>query len=523
MDGTTRQTVISVDNVRAVPKPPGHDTVFATVRPELIKGKSVRGGVVVVVAQAVKFVITTGSSMILARLLSPQDFGLQGMVLAVTGFLSLFGDLGLGMATIQRDDVTHEQSSTLFWINVAIGTALGLLTAALAPVLVAVYHEPLLLWITFVLAANFLIGSLGAQHGALLMRSMRYFTRAKVELSALVISVAIGVLMAALGFGYWALIAMSTSSTIALIAGLWLSVRWLPGMPRRECGLWSMVHFGGTVTLNNLVVYLAYNTEKFLLGRYWGASALGLYGRAYSLVNLPNTQLHASMFAVAFPALSRLQGDPHRLRESFLKGYSILLSFTIPLTVACLFFADEIIRVLLGQKWIETIPIFRLLVPTVLVFGLINPFGWFLTASGRVVRSLNIAFLIAPSVILGIMLGLPHGPKGVALAFSVVMVLLTLPVIAWIIYDTGITFHDLWETMKRPVFAGLAAAGVGLALKLVLGVFPLVLRMVLGVGVTLGVYAAILLFVLGQRHLYATLVAQIIQRVRPRQTQTPPV
>src|SRR5664280_200404 len=515
LDSPGASTGISDADGAAVQEPPLQHKVFARIHADQIKGRSVRGGIVTVTAQGLKFVLTTESSMILARLLSPRDFGLQGMVMAVTGILSLFGDIGLSMATVQRAVVTHEQTSTLFWINVALGTGLAMVTAALAPALVAFYHEPRLFWITIVLAMTFVLGGLSSQHSALLMRGMRFVTRVKIEITALAISLAIGIGMAAAGCGYWSLIGMTVSGGLAVLIGLWIAVPWIPGLPHRGCGLRSMFHFGGMVTLNNLVVYIGYNTEKFLLGRYWGAAALGLYGRGYSLVNLPTTQLHSAMFNVAFPALSRLQSDPPRLRGAFLKAYSIVLSMTIPTMIASILFAEEVIRVVLGPKWIGAIPIFRLLAPTVLVFGLINPFGWFLTASGRVGRSLNIAFVIAPSVILGIVLGLHYGPQGVALGYSTVMVLLALPVIAWSKHGTGITWAHLWQATRHSILAGLAAAAAGLAFKFALGGrLPALPTVVLGLAIVLGLYGWLLLFVMGQKDLYMDMLNQVLQRFR---------
>ena len=128
-----------------------------------LKRKSVIGGFAAVSAQAVKFVVQTATTMILARLLSPQDFGLQGMVVVVTGFLGLFRDAGLGMATIQRSEVTHEQVSTLFWINLAVGALLATACAALAPVLVSFYHEPRLYWVAVVSGVTFLFNGLAAR------------------------------------------------------------------------------------------------------------------------------------------------------------------------------------------------------------------------------------------------------------------------------------------------------------------------------------------------------------------------
>ena len=151
-----------------------------------------------------------------------------------------------------------------------------------------------------------------------------------------------------------------------------------------------MMRFGGTITLNGLVVYIAYNLEKVLLGRFWGAEAVGIYGRAYQLVNIPTDNLNSAVGGVAFAALSRLQEEPQRLKSYFLKGYSLVLALTLPTTIVCALFANDLIFVLLGPKWKEAIPIFRLLAPTILAFAMINPFGWLLFAMGKVARSLKI-------------------------------------------------------------------------------------------------------------------------------------
>src|SRR5678816_2257889 len=134
-----------------------------------------------------------------------------------------------------------------------------------------------------------------------------------------------------------------------------------------------MIKFGGTMTLNGVIVYVAYNADKVLLGRIWGAETLGLYGRAYQLINIPTDNLNSAVGSVAVSALSRLQDAPERFRSYFLKGYSLLVALTIPITMACALFASDIVVVLLGQKWLGVAPIFRLLAPTMLALALINP------------------------------------------------------------------------------------------------------------------------------------------------------
>src|SRR3984885_14023268 len=370
-----------------------------------LKQRTIRGGLARLSAQAANFILRAGSLVVLARLLSPKDFGLVGMVTAFTGVLSLFRDFGLSSAAIQHATVTEEQISTLFWINMFVGALLGLLAVAMAPVIAAFYHEPRLFSVTVVLAAGFLFNAAGVQHSALLQRQMRFTALAVIGVVSLIVGTALAIGGAKAGYGYWALVAMTVSSPVVSTIGFWLATGWVPGMPHRRTGIRSMMRFGGTVTLNSLVAYIAYNAEKVMIGRFWGADAIGIYGRAYQLVNIPTENLNSAVGEVAFSALSRLQDDPGRLKSYFLKGYSLVLAMTLPITIVCAIFAREAISVLLGPKWAEAVPIFRLLAPTILIFAMINPFSWLLFAIGKVGRSLKIAFVIAPLVIAGYLIG----------------------------------------------------------------------------------------------------------------------
>jgi O-antigen/teichoic acid export membrane protein len=483
-----------------------------------LKRKSVVGGVAAVSAQGAKFVVQTATTVVLARLLSPEDFGLQGMVVVVTGFLGLFRDAGLGMATIQRLEVTHQQTSTLFWINIAVGAILTTLCAALAPLLVAFYHEPRLYWITIVSGVTFIFNGLAAQHAALLQRGMRFVTQSKIDVLSLTVGSGVGIVMALLDCRYWSLVGMAMASSIVGTVAVLLAVAWLPGPPRRRSGIRSMLHFGGLATCNSFVVFLAWNAEKLLLGRFWGADALGLYGRAFQLVTLPVQQLNTAVTGVAFPALSRIQHDAKRLARSFLRGFSLLISLTIPITITCALFAEEIVRVVLGPKWLEAAPIFRLLAPVALVFAVANPLSWLVMSTGRAGRALSISTATTPLVIVGILLGLSHGPTGVAMGYSSALTLLLIPIAAWSKHGTGISWTDLWEATKPPFLSGLLAGAAGLLVKLALGGrLPPMLYLMVGLGVVLGIYAWGLLIVMRQKHVYMDLLVQLLPRFESRQ------
>jgi O-antigen/teichoic acid export membrane protein len=478
-----------------------------------LKEKAIRGGFAKVCAQAVNFVLRVGSLMVLAHLLDPKDFGLVGMVTAVTGVLGLFKDFGLSTVTVQRATMTDQQTSMLFWLNLLVGGMLGFLSLASAPILVAFYQEPRLFWVTVILSVSFLFNAAGVQHSALLQREMRFTALAVIEILSLLISSVVGIGMACVGLGYWALVGWSLVLPAANSAGAWLMTAWVPGAPSREVGMHSMMRFGGTVTLNGLIAYIAYNLDKVLLGRFWGMEALGIYGRAYQLISLPTGNLNSAVGGVLFSALSRVQDDQYLLKSYFLKSYTIILTLTIPITIAFTLFADDLIFLLLGPKWQHAAVIFRLMSPTVLTFALIDPWGWLLYSTGQVGKSLRISLVIAPLVIGGYVIGLPYGPNGVALGFSAIMVVWVLPHIAWCIKGTIISPRDVWLAVSRPFLAGIVAGTAALAVQWCLGhSLPPFARLVLGGSALFGAYSWILLWVMGQKSFYSDLLLALRKR-----------
>jgi PST family polysaccharide transporter len=210
---------------------------------------------------------------------------------------------------------------------------------------------------------------------------------------------------------------------------------------------------------------------------------------------------------VAFSALSRIKEDQARFKSYFLKGYSFIVAMTIPITLFCALFARDMIFVVLGQKWMEAVPIFRLLAPTILIFALINPMAWLLFSLGLVGRSLRIALVLAPLVIAGYVVGLPYGPKGIALAYSTVMTLWVVPHIAWCVHGTVISLRDIFGAVSRPLLSSVVAATLAFGLQFFYGslLTPLP-RLVLGSVILLGTYVCMLLYVMGQKTFYLNLV-----------------
>jgi O-antigen/teichoic acid export membrane protein len=472
-----------------------------------LKARAVRGGFAKLCGQATNFLLRLAFLAVLARFLSPEDFGLIGMVTVVTGLSGILTNAWLSAGSVQQATIDERQLSTLFWVYLSFGAALFVLCLAAAPLLVAFYGEPRLFWVTATLGLGCLFSTAGVQHFAILQRQLRYVALAAIETISLLASIGVGVGMAIAGFGYWALVAATIVFPTCNTVCLWRATRWIPGAPERSAGIRSTARFGGMITFNILIVYVAYNLDKVMIGRFWGADALGIYGRAYQLVTIPAENINTAIGGVAFSALTRLHADPPRLRQYFLKGYSLVMSIAFPLTVFCALYAYDIIGIVLGPKWNAAAEIFRLLTPTVLVFSIINPTGWLLFSIGLVWRSTMMALAIAPLVCIAYAIGLPHGPNGVALAFSIAMSAWLVPHITWSLHGTPISVRDLVLAVSRPFVSTAAAAGVAYGAQLYCESLPYaLLRLAVGGSTMLAVYLFVLMFVLGQGDTYLELV-----------------
>jgi O-antigen/teichoic acid export membrane protein len=475
-----------------------------------LKEKTIRGGAAKLIGQALCLLLRLGNLIILGRVLDPGDFGLVAMVTVITGFFDTFATGGLSAATIQKADVSHTQISTLFWINMAIGTALAFLCMASAPLLAAFYHEPRTAWVIVAVAPAFVFNAAGVQHLALMQRELRYVAITGTEITSQIVAAGLGIGLALANCGYWALVANSIAYPLVTAICAWGACGWRPGRPGLNSEISAMLRFGWIVTLNGLVVYVGYNLEKVLLGRYWGSDALGSYGRAFQLINLPSAALNSAIGGVAFSALSRLQNDPARFESYFLRGYSVVLSMAVPATIFCALFSDDIIVVLLGPRWTDAASTFRLLAPTILVFSIINPLSWLLLSIGLQERSLKLGLVIAPLVCGAYLVGLPFGPQGVALAYSVAMTLWLVPHVMWCLHGTVISTRDLLLAAGRPLLSGAVAALAAATVAAQSAHYSLpVVRVALGSAVMFGVYAWFLLVVLKQRSFYLGLLKEL--------------
>jgi O-antigen/teichoic acid export membrane protein len=426
-----------------------------------LRGRSVRGGAATLFAQGCRFAIGLGSTAVLARLLTPGDYGLMGMVIAFTNLLLLVKDLGLTQATIQRQDLTDGQVSVMFWINAAIGAVLMLITLLGAPLLARFYEEPRLSAIAATLAVTFLLGGLGVQHEALLRRQMRFKAIAVVQVSSAITGAIGGVVAGLLGAGYWSLVVMQLVSVSTELVALWSLCRWRPQARFRGEGIRPLLAFGGNVMGANVLVYLTRNLDNVLIGRAWGATPLGLYQRAYDLLLLPLRQFNTPMTQVAIPTLSRLQSQPELFVGYYRKGIGLVTFLSMPLVAFMFSAATPLVRLVLGPGWEEVVPLFRMLAPAAFVGTFNVALAWLFLALGRADRQLRWTMFSAIITTVGFLVGVKWGAMGVAASFSITTCCLRPFGLRYCFAGTPVTMLDFFRAVWRPAVAALTA-GAGL-------------------------------------------------------------
>ena len=421
-------------------------------------GRAARGGALAMGSQGLRFVITLGATSVMARLLTPQDYGLIGMVGLVTGFVSMYKDLGLAAATIQRPEISSDQISTLFWLNVVLSFGVAIFTAAIAPLVSWFYAEPRLTTITIVTAAGFIISGLAVQHEALLRRQMRYFALALIGLTAMLVGYAVGILMAWKGFSYWALVGSQLAVILATTAMTWAACRWRPGWPKRDTGVGSMIRFGGNLTGFTTVNYFSRNLDNLLIGRVWGAQQLGLYSRAYQLMMLPIDQINEPIASVAVPSLSRLTDSPEDYRRAYLRMLEKIALLTMPGVALMIATSDWIVAIVLGPQWREVGKLLAILGVAALIQPISNTTGWLFITQGRTKEMFRMGMLGGPLTMASIIAGLPWGAVGVATSYTVAHLLLT-PILYWYIGRRGpVRAADFYRGIGP--FAGAALLGL---------------------------------------------------------------
>lgn len=394
-------------------------------------------------SQGVSTVVQVTSTAILARLLTPADYGIIAMVAAITSFAGLFQDFGLSSATIQKKYLTSEQQSNLFWLNVTTGAALTLVVAACSPLVSWFYGRPELTAVTVALSFNFLINSFGTQHGAILVRNMLFGRKAMAGITGGVLSLIVAVVLACYGFSYWAIVVSSLAGSLVVSALLFVLSPFWPGPWTRGAGIRDMIGFGVNITAFDFVNYFHRNLDNILIGRYWGTEQLGLYSRSYALLMLPIHAIRGPITTVAFPAMSQLRGVPHEFRAYYRRMISLVALCTMPLTAFLFVASRPLIEVVLGSQWIPASEIFSALALASFLMPISGTRGIVFLSTGKGREYLVLGAFGAVVTSIGFIAGLPWGPVGVAVGYSVAIYAIQPPAIWYTTRKTVMTVRDM--------------------------------------------------------------------------------
>lgn len=482
-------------------------------------GTKARSGAVWSAFQIVgRNVLSIGSTAILARVLSPDDYGLMGMVATLTALLLVFSDMGLSWATVQRKELSAAQVSNLFWINAVIGVVLWLACVLVAPLVAEFYQRPELRAVTAVMGASFLLGGLAVQPFALMRRRMQFRAIALIEVAAVVLAAACAITAALLGYGYWALVVQ------ALVGqGVRLFLAWKPAglellAPRSGVGTRDMVAFGGMLALNGLLIYAARTLDSVFIGRVWGAEPLGYYTRAYFLMLLPSTLATTVIANLMVSSLSALQDQPERFGDAYRRAVTMVAFVGCPLAVGLALTAHEAVRLVYGPDWAPVAPMLVWLSIAGITQPIYNTTGWLFTAKARSGMYFGLTAVNALALLGAFWWGVQSGPLGVAKAYGLVMgLVLVWPALALAHRAASLPLRETGRALL-PVAACLIAlvAAVSVAWALALQ-----LQLDWGPALTLKIIAGALAYAVAARYwarsiLNRDVLPMLPAAVRPR-------
>lgn len=425
-------------------------------------GTAVRGGSVALAGQAAKMVLQITGLIVLSRMIGPAEFGLVAMVMAVLGVAEVFRDLGLSSAAIQAEVLTRGQKSNLFWINTGLGLVLSLAGSVASLGIAAFYSEPRLVWIAVVLSTTFLLNGLQTQFMAELARNLRFVALAVSDIASAATALALAVVAALLGWGYWALVVQIVVQALMCLIIRVAVARWRPGWVSRSDSVRGLMRYGWNLMLTQTLIYASSNIDKILIGSRFNAATLGLYSRAMQIVVLPTSQLFGPATNVALPVLSRLQSVPQRFGALVLSaqlslGYPVVLGLAAAVAVA-----DPLLPMVMGQQWAPAVPLFRLLAASAL-FQVVNyVIYWIFLAQGRTGSHFRYSLVARSILIVAIVIGSGFGVEGVAAGFLVGTIIPWPLALLWIRRWSLAPVRTMFHNGLRVIVAGLLLGGTGL-------------------------------------------------------------
>jgi len=409
--------------------------------------------------------IVFATTVVLARLLSPDDFGLIGMATVFTGLATIVNDVGVSGALVQRREISESHLSSMFWLNLIVGLSLCGLTLLLAPLIADFFGSPALTGVLRVLSLLFVAGALGIVQQSLLIRAMNFRRLGLIETAAVMLAGLVAIAMAASGWGVWSLVLQLVLMPTFTTIGLWLRSDWRPARTFDRQALAELVPFGLSMAGFNVVNYFARNLDYLFVGKFLGATSLGYYTLAYRLMVYPLQSVSTAVARVSFPAFSRAAADPEMLVAGFLKMTKGVSMVTFPMVLGIFAVAPAFVEVVYGAGWLPTALLLRILCAAGLVQSVGTTVGAVYQAIGRPDIQLRMALLNTSLTALALWIGLQWGLTGVAAAYSVLAVVwvhFSLFVITRII---GASYRRMYVRFLQPAICGALMVSVVLGLE----------------------------------------------------------
>lgn len=459
---------------------------------------SLRSGVIFVTARGINIFVQLASTIILARLLSPHDFGLVAMVLALVGFAPLLIDFGTTDASVQKTHIGQDDISSLFWLNVAIGIALTVLLAGSSGMIARFFGEPSLARIALVLSLTFVMAALSTQHYALMRRAMQFRRIAIIDISANVIGSVASIAMALADWGYWSLVAKPIVTAALVAIGAWLSCPWVPGRPRFTPAVRELIGFGFGVTGFTMTDYVTKSADRLVIGYVYGAGPLGYFQNAFNIYNNLLSILTEPLHNIAVSGLSKLRNNVDELKRAWTTALSSLSFFSAAIFSVLAVTAQDFVVILLGQKWAPAGALLCIFAVRGIAHSVERTLGWIHVAAGQAHRWMRWGFVSAGCQMIALAAGLPFGLTGIAVAYAIAMFGLFVPALVYSGRPVGIGSKDVLQAVGPQTVAALATVVAGfLAQHLLLANLSPLLRFAVSAPICMTIYLALAVGVFG--------------------------
>lgn len=417
---------------------------------------AIRNAGVTIFAQAGVFLIQLAGTIVLARILQPEAFGLVTMVTTFSLLLSSFGLNGFTEAILQRKEINHLLASNLLWINIAGGLILSAVFAASGSLLARFYGDSRIRGIAIAFSLTIFFSVAPIVHLSLLKRAMRFKAVSINDIVGRMGYVVVAIYCVHLNWGYWALVAGSIAQSLLICLGALTLCLWLPGLPRRVDGTWEVVQYAANVYTRFGLNYGSRNTDNLLVGWRFGAPSLGLYKKAYDLFVLPSNQLLSPVVAVAVATLSRLNSNREEYKRTFRKALWIVALVGMGVSADLTLIGRELVRVILGPQWGEAGRIFTYFAPGIGLMLLYQMNGWIHLSVGTPRRWLRWTVIEFVVTVMLFLLALRWGPAEVAGAWTLSFCLLMVPAF----WYAGQSMDLGPGTLIRAIWRYIAAAAV---------------------------------------------------------------